>query len=1348
MRHVQCAAAAVILFTAANTAWAAQSLGDTLKLRAEEHFKNSELVQAERLFREALPTLQGDDKRLCYERLLTIYYRLAQYDRAITFGEAYRQWLAQTDDKRKRRLVLHQVAICYLVLGHYSKADERFKEVLSAQPEPVSPVVKIEALSFRAQIAEKLNHKEEAGELWQAAKDQALYVLRSPLTNLKWSEIVSCIARLSESYRFLGQHKEAVTLLEGILTKHDNNRDVAGKCESLRMLAGHQTELGDHELAEQNLRAALLLYARLDKKIRDPVRQGDLSLDLAEVLEREDKTEEAKEYRQNAADFYSDVIKGYRDVQPDHQSPEIAFWKLQRLYQRVTDYRKALNLAEEQLERVGGLDASSHFKAERGILHLYRELFEEADSLLSKAVEDLQDQTVANLIDLPRALNALAVVEQAKNNLKESKDWAERALALYKKHGLPDDLVKVESYNILGTSEALRGSYEDARKLLLEGVELCKAIGPSSDRQLSNLYLNIALIFRSQGETSEASKYCEFAAEAFARLPDGKDKKRGYAYYLAGMAGLAVAQSQFNKAGEHARVLLELCDELEIKDGPLVLTAWHCQALEALQKKDFALARKLWIYASNQQKKTKDPLWPRTLNYLGLTEELEGKFTNQLDEKLKSAKAYYEQALNLQKGDNSYPATSFVTLWRMAGVHYRAGQRDKARDLLEKAVSLVEDARLRSFNNADQKAVYFAQFAPAYERLVDYTADVDPVAAFGYAAQSRSRVLLDQLQVAGINPLASLPENEKYLAKEVNKLLDDISRLQLRSLLLPEDDIEAKKLRTELDKSKNDFKVLWQKVINLSPVLRPLAASNPPAELLNELRTTVLRPGNVLLNYHIGAERSYLLLVRDTGDPEKFHLKVPTGLVKQLAKSNVEVAKAELKVRGFDLAPAKPNQQLPLPIPVGESESAFQPLTEYSAQQLVDYHLQLIRSKRDFLKDRELRVGPVDFRQVEKASTPLLLTAIAESLLPKEVRDRVRQLKPSQLIVIPDGALHAIPLESLLLESGHPERYVLDDGLPPMIYAPSTSILGLLAKRPAPPTTVGKTLLTVCDPIYPAEIDRLAGTAEESRNIRRLFDPTKVTKLEGIDATVPAVRANLRGQRFVHLAMHGKAETKNEFGALYLSFSAEDGSRKTSEKDGYLSLHEIYNLNLKDCELAVLSACETNRSNRNFRSLEAGASLANGFLTAGAQQVVASFWSVQDDATAALMSAFFEEAMVPRADGKTISYALALQNARKRLRSQAKTALPVRWAPFVLIGTGIDAIDAGTAELPPGRIANAEQILNDVTIQGKALEEESSRINILGQTWIVSMLGLAVLLAIVVFAAVVARYRRNRIKSE
>ena len=79
---------------------------------------------------------------------------------------------------------------------------------------------------------------------------------------------------------------------------------------------------------------------------------------------------------------------------------------------------------------------------------------------------------------------------------------------------------------------------------------------------------------------------------------------------------------------------------------------------------------------------------------------------------------------------------------------------------------------------------------------------------------------------------------------------------------------------------------------------------------------------------------------------------------------------------------------------------------------------------------------------------------------------------------------------------------------------------------------------------------------------------------------------------------------------------------KTADIDKCLTLAEIFGLQLKQCRLVVLSACETALIDTQNRSDYIG--LPTGFLYAGAMGTLASLWAVNDLSTALLMVKFYE----------------------------------------------------------------------------------------------------------------------------
>ena len=148
---------------------------------------------------------------------------------------------------------------------------------------------------------------------------------------------------------------------------------------------------------------------------------------------------------------------------------------------------------------------------------------------------------------------------------------------------------------------------------------------------------------------------------------------------------------------------------------------------------------------------------------------------------------------------------------------------------------------------------------------------------------------------------------------------------------------------------------------------------------------------------------------------------------------------------------------------------------------------------------------------------------------------------------------------------------------------------------------------------------------------------------------------DLSRYRYVHLATHGVLnKSVPELSGIIL---AQD---TTGGEDGILHLSEVYNLNL-DADLVVLSACQTGAG--KVARGEGLMSLTRGFMYAGADALLASYWQVGDGSTNWLMVSFYEYLL--NGYSKTES----LRNAKLDLMERyPQFAQPYYWASFVLIG--------------------------------------------------------------------------------
>ncbi len=288
-------------------------------------------------------------------------------------------------------------------------------------------------------------------------------------------------------------------------------------------------------------------------------------------------------------------------------------------------------------------------------------------------------------------------------------------------------------------------------------------------------------------------------------------------------------------------------------------------------------------------------------------------------------------------------------------------------------------------------------------------------------------------------------------------------------------------------------------------------------------------------------------------------------------------------------------------------------------------------------------------------------------------------LEPGQrLVIAPDGLLYYLPFETLR----HRRHYLIEDH--EISYAPSASVLKLLQQAsekhqnaaqmellafgdPAfGPSATGKSgqpgrsqLGGVMGRLWGNGNDRvpvLPRTRAEILAISKLFPPEQRSIFLGRQATEEAVkREPLNRYRRIHFATHSLIDER---------FPARSGVLLTLDanptEDGFLDAGEIAELKL-DCELVVLSACQTGRG--QLVSGEGLVGLARAFLYAGARAIAVSLWNVSDLSTEHLMTDFYRHLAAHE------NAATALRQAKlKMLRSRQAARHPYYWAPFVLVG--------------------------------------------------------------------------------
>jgi CHAT domain-containing protein len=189
-------------------------------------------------------------------------------------------------------------------------------------------------------------------------------------------------------------------------------------------------------------------------------------------------------------------------------------------------------------------------------------------------------------------------------------------------------------------------------------------------------------------------------------------------------------------------------------------------------------------------------------------------------------------------------------------------------------------------------------------------------------------------------------------------------------------------------------------------------------------------------------------------------------------------------------------------------------------------------------------------------------------------------------------------------------------------------------------------------------LPRLPGTRREAERIMPLFAAQQTLLALDSQASLPLLHSPaLAEYRYVHLATHGVFNTAEPaLSGVILSLVDQQGRAV----NGFLRMNEIFNLTLPS-ELVVLSACETGLGEQ-IRG-EGMVGFTRGFLYAGSRRLLVSLWKVDDDATAALMSRFYQGLLQDK-----LSPAQALRAAQNHLRTNTNWDSPYFWSGFVLQG--------------------------------------------------------------------------------
>jgi CHAT domain-containing protein len=289
------------------------------------------------------------------------------------------------------------------------------------------------------------------------------------------------------------------------------------------------------------------------------------------------------------------------------------------------------------------------------------------------------------------------------------------------------------------------------------------------------------------------------------------------------------------------------------------------------------------------------------------------------------------------------------------------------------------------------------------------------------------------------------------------------------------------------------------------------------------------------------------------------------------------------------------------------------------------------------------------YRQtIEHSSADPLKTpdAAGDALYKTLVAPVARFIPPgSSLRIVPDGALHGINFETLPVD-GPRRHYWIEDVT--VAIAPSLGLLAsAAATRPQPPDP--GSLLIVGDPTPRVrEFPRLRYAPIEMRAVSSHF-ATRTARFDG-DRASPKEYLAAAPERFevIHFTAHAEANRTSPLDSAVILAGAAGVDK--------LYARDVADRALR-ANLVTISACRS--AGERAYAGEGLIGFSWAFLRAGARQVIAGLWDVDDQSTATLMDNLY--AGIARGDDPPA----ALRAAKLALMQQrGNVARPYYWGPF------------------------------------------------------------------------------------
>jgi CHAT domain-containing protein/predicted enzyme related to lactoylglutathione lyase len=1026
---------------------------------------------------------------------------------------------------------------------------------------------------------------------------------RQHLLNASFSEILEQVAE-----NLISAHQEAiesiVALIEN-LSIHISNFPRGNRANNIEIaIAGYQIVLSNREPGSEKYAQTQnnLANAYSDKNNGSRADNLERAIGFYEAVLIVYTLEDFHEYwamtQNNLAAAYTDRINGSR---ADNLERAIGFYEAALTVYTFEDFSEkwALtqnNLATAYLYRIKGSRADN---LERAI-----GLYEAA--LTVRTLEDFPEYWADTQNNLA-AVYSNRINGSRADNLERAIDFYEAALTVYTLEDFREKWALTQNNLAAAYSNRINGSRADNLERAIDFYEAALTVYTFEDfsEKWALTQNNLAAAYSNRIKGSRAHNleraigFYEVALTVYT-FEDFSEKWALTQNNLAAAYSNRINGSRadnleraigFYEAALTVRTLEDFREDWAGTQNNLALT--YSNRINGSRAQNLELAIDLYEAALTVRTLEDFPeYWAGTQNNLANTYRyrINGSRADNLEQAIK----LYDNALTIRNRE-AFPQEYTETLSNLGNLYQSNQQWQLAYHTYAAAIETVEFLRAEIKSGDESKQKLAEEWNKLYRNMVEVCLKLkNYTAAIEYVERSKARNLVELLATRDLYPKGDIPET----------VLNELSRLRR------EIDAEQRRLDNQQTNRNSNYGTISGE---RSLPIDTLQTTSRDSTNLTQLRQQLDE-----------------LLVRDIKpiDPD-FLL---TQEVKGILYSDIQALTAENTailqwyILGDKFLTFIITSQSPNPIVWQSSTEDFEALINWDNEYQKDY------------KERKPQW---------KQKLASRLQNLAEILHLDEILKNIP--KPcDRLILIPHRFLHLFPLHALPIsherdfESGYTdeidssitislsksESCLLDLFPGGVSYAPSCQLLQQAKQRQRPHFSH---LFAIANPSKDRYLLEL-----QAANIRDKFKSNDFLAKD--DANKNAIlNGKLSFANCAHFGCHGEFEPDSPLESSLVFANKER-----------LTLLEILNLDLNQCRLVTLSACETGLT--ESRTSDEYIGLPFGFLLAGSPSMVSTLWKVDELASTLLLIRFYENL-------ETLSTVTALNEAQQWLRNLTSEGL-------------------------------------------------------------------------------------------